>query len=650
MGKIKKEMTNVTASPSPLDAPSRQTTSLAAAARTAALQNVVSGAIERPDTEQEDAAMVIETQQVTNQKDKLQKGAAPLSPVMMQSSQSVMTAASNGGIGTIEEVSAVSGDSMSIQSASTIVPGPLSSGGRGPSEGSIGLSVLMGRDKAGARAERIQTVVEDKEESHPQQSFEESSSALSSMSNIPSPPTLSTQRPHATPGAYRLAPARPPQRAGQADDSHRDSFTQADDTEEAVTTTDISHPTISTLTDQSHQPVLLEATLVRDESEATASPPMLTAATSPQHTLPITVSAEEMDPAMQQGMNKKWVAVGMLTMLVLVAVVAGVVVAVTGGDGDGDGSGSLVGSNQTDRNVTVPDLGTAVPTMAPTQSAMPTGAPTVHPLLAELRAERLSNATLQALEDRTSYQYKAYAWLLQSTPLHEYSLNRVSQLYSLACMYFATQGHLWTFAFEWLNARVSECDWYSTYQGSICSSNDINVSDIDESIIVERLALDRDKIRGQLPEELNLLSNQLTLLSMAKNELSGKLPAWLADLTQLTSLALYENVLTGSLPVNLAALTKLQHLRLGPQRPTWVQGVLVRGFSGRLPGEAFAEWSDLEYLNLAGNSVGLGDLKKNWLSDVSTFNFSLLFFYTAAGNRFRVIFQHRLATCLNSHT
>jgi Leucine-rich repeat (LRR) protein len=107
----------------------------------------------------------------------------------------------------------------------------------------------------------------------------------------------------------------------------------------------------------------------------------------------------------------------------------------------------------------------------------------------------------------------------------------------------------------WGHSTVHECNWY----GVNCSST-LGVADA--------LVLD-NVVRGEIPDDLALLTNMTSLELMLSDQMVGTIPSSLGQhLTALTVLGLSENALTGSIPSTLGALTALTALDLSANQLT----------------------------------------------------------------------------------
>jgi hypothetical protein len=140
------------------------------------------------------------------------------------------------------------------------------------------------------------------------------------------------------------------------------------------------------------------------------------------------------------------------------------------------------------------------------------------------------------------------------------------QRYALATFWFQTPDHFDdTFApsvrVTWGNSTVHECDWY----GVNCSR---------PLGVVDALRLNRI-VRGEIPDDLALLTDLVVLDLSASDQLVGTIPSSLGQhLTALTYLVLFNTALTGTIPSSLAALTELVTL-----------GLLNNALSGTVPSQ-----------------------------------------------------------------
>ena len=79
---------------------------------------------------------------------------------------------------------------------------------------------------------------------------------------------------------------------------------------------------------------------------------------------------------------------------------------------------------------------------------------------------------------------------------------------------------------------------------------------------VERLFLRSNWLSGTLPPRMLSRLPALKELVLGENQISGSLPATLADMAGLEKLVLWNNKLEGAVPAALSGLTALTELRL----------------------------------------------------------------------------------------
>lgn len=150
---------------------------------------------------------------------------------------------------------------------------------------------------------------------------------------------------------------------------------------------------------------------------------------------------------------------------------------------------------------------------------------------------------------------------------------------------------------------------------------------ITEMPRVERLSLDMNDLKGQIPVELGNL-NSLRFLSMRDNSFSGAIPESLGQPRKLRYLSLRGNRLTGKIPAEFSndeSMPFLEHLDLSRQkvddRGTGLSN--SPGLSGKLP--AFNSQTNLRQLDLSFNSL-TGTVASDFLVSVNpqTFDYAFL--------------------------
>ncbi len=235
---------------------------------------------------------------------------------------------------------------------------------------------------------------------------------------------------------------------------------------------------------------------------------------------------------------------------------------------------------------------TAPPTSIPIPS--PTVAPTSSPLQASLLEFQGEPASLldflrensfdggDALKEFSSPQYRAYSRLSESNRMGEYSEQQVLQRYSMATLYYATNGDKWLNNNSWLRDE-SECTWF----GKTGSKERCN----DQGELMH-LELDLNNLHGSLPPELGLLSpalESITLSGGPDSVLTGTLPTEIGYLTLLKVFVVQNNDLSGTIPSEIGSWQQIQELDLSRNR-----------FQGELPTQ-IGSFADLVSLDVSNN-------------------------------------------------
>ncbi|KAM7481713.1 hypothetical protein LguiB_006296 [Lonicera macranthoides] len=155
--------------------------------------------------------------------------------------------------------------------------------------------------------------------------------------------------------------------------------------------------------------------------------------------------------------------------------------------------------------------------------------------------------------------------------------------------------------------------------------NNLGSGELDEMDFISSLAncsnlqvleLGYNQLRGALPYKVSNFSTQLYYLSIAGNQIYGRIPSWICDLVGMTQLTLWYNELTGSIPTNIGSLWKLVRL-----------GLHSNMLLGELP-ISIGNLSILTELLLFDNTLqgqipsSIGNCKKLILLDLSQNNFS----------------------------
>lgn len=237
----------------------------------------------------------------------------------------------------------------------------------------------------------------------------------------------------------------------------------------------------------------------------------------------------------------------------------------------------------------------------------------------------LPNYTWAAiLEDDSSPQSQAFAWVEAHPEFEQMPAWRIQQLMALATLFLAKTGEMP------VSEDTSECQWKSHALHAGCNEKghltSLDLFQTNTRIqtwnLPPELALltslqnlgltDGTYLTGTLPSQMGALVS-LTHLSLFKNQLTGSLPSQLGLLTGLQTLVVSGTTIGSTLPRQLGALTKLQQLHLSSNKfigslPPWISQleeltVLKLGqniLSGSLPTQ-LGQLSKLTDLSLEGN-------------------------------------------------
>ncbi len=169
---------------------------------------------------------------------------------------------------------------------------------------------------------------------------------------------------------------------------------------------------------------------------------------------------------------------------------------------------------------------------------------------------------------------------------------------ALVVLYNSTNGDGWTDSTNWLTTNTPS-DWYGValFNGHVreinLTSNQLNgriPHELGNLTSLNNLDLRANRLTGNLPPELGKLTN-LTTLSLYQNQLSGNIPHEIRNLTNLRQLLLDNNQLNGTIPPELGNLTYLVGLDLG-----------FNHLSGIIPSE-LSNLGNLGSLNLTNNQL-----------------------------------------------
>jgi hypothetical protein len=159
-----------------------------------------------------------------------------------------------------------------------------------------------------------------------------------------------------------------------------------------------------------------------------------------------------------------------------------------------------------------------------------------------------------ALAKDSTPQRLAADFVLSDPNLRSYSNQTIIQRFALATLYYMAQKTGPGYVFEKDNLDASECDWTGVW----CY----------DGVIVHELLLNETGMRGQLPEELGMLTN-VQWLVLWGNALTGTIPDAFSRLTDMRGLSVVGNLFTGTFP-NFLFLPKLSYLDI-----SWCQTLKV---------------------------------------------------------------------------
>jgi len=192
----------------------------------------------------------------------------------------------------------------------------------------------------------------------------------------------------------------------------------------------------------------------------------------------------------------------------------------------------------------------------------------------------LPNGTQISVSNSESPQARAYRWLLSDPSFTEYPAERLRHRFSLATLFFATQGQDWNRKSGWLNMSLHECDWsFDELDGPTCDNSDA----------FKHVAFIENNLAGSLPDEIGLLSTLTSFVIMSNQKLSGVIPSGIQDLSSLTSLVVCNTKVSGSLPTSLLGMQLVRLINLA-----------LNALSGTIPSE-LGQLSRLEIFNLTSN-------------------------------------------------
>ena len=158
-------------------------------------------------------------------------------------------------------------------------------------------------------------------------------------------------------------------------------------------------------------------------------------------------------------------------------------------------------------------------------------------------------------DEPSSPQSQALQWTLSDASLETLPSTRIIQRYVLSSLWYSTMGESWARNDGWLNSE-DECNaWYSSEtEASICNPD----GELDE------IDLDTNLLAGTIPwSDLALLKDQLLILDLFTNNLTGTLSSHLGFLSSLAISDVFDNTISGTIPTEIGSMKSLVYLDMG---------------------------------------------------------------------------------------
>jgi Leucine rich repeat len=202
---------------------------------------------------------------------------------------------------------------------------------------------------------------------------------------------------------------------------------------------------------------------------------------------------------------------------------------------------------------------TALPTVSLSISTSESSSPTTFPSSNILetvlaRVATLSPGSVSSWSNPNTPQSRALAWLTNDPQVATaYSDRQLLQRYFLATFYYSTNGAGWNVGNEgsWLDVSTNECGWSGVECATNSNSGDIRV-----------IRLIRRSLAGELPPEIDLLSDTLEEVYLNSNYINGTIPATISRLTNLRRLNIPANLLVGTIPSQMGDMQALEVLSM----------------------------------------------------------------------------------------
>lgn len=162
---------------------------------------------------------------------------------------------------------------------------------------------------------------------------------------------------------------------------------------------------------------------------------------------------------------------------------------------------------------------------------------------------------------------------------------------ALVTLYYSTGGDSWLSKTNWLGDPGSENTWFGVTVETINSEDHVTrlfliannltgtiPAEIANLTRLEHLSIDHNNLSGAVPQEITTLTG-LKRLVLDDNRLTGGIPPGIGSLEKLESLGLNDNQLEGSIPAELNHLRNLEKLHLASNRLTGPIPTGLRGLS-----------------------------------------------------------------------
>ncbi|KAL3939915.1 MAG: hypothetical protein SGBAC_005445 [Bacillariaceae sp.] len=267
------------------------------------------------------------------------------------------------------------------------------------------------------------------------------------------------------------------------------------------------------------------------------------------------------------------------------------------------------------------------PTMAPTSPS-----PTV-PRLEQIETSLADKIGDDYRNDETMvWVIENDTWSPPSTAADPGSLWK--ERYSMAKLYFSTNGARWSFGNSWLSPN-SVCDWGccdTSFELVVCGDED----DDETSGRIVSLNLEQKELQASLPMDIFDDMTAMTSLSINDNKLFGSFPRFPPN---IEFVGIYANNFSGSIPSDFfTGLTKLASLGMSnndmtgelPPLPPNVESCWLNNnrFSGSVSPDFFTGYTKLTHMTFTNNQLSGSlpllppNLVRGWL-DSNDFSGSL---------------------------